>query len=527
MAAVGEGATILVTGAGGFIGAALCRRLIAAGHRVVGGTRMPFGALPEGVRRAWVPGVGGATDWTRHLDGVDAVVHLAAPAHITRRLPAATAESFRRTIVDGTEALGRAVASRGLRLVFVSTAKVHGERTTDRPFVEDDPLAPGDLYAQSKAEAERRLARLAEQGLDHVVLRPPLVYGPGAKGNLRSLVRLCDSDLPLPFATLRNRRSLIHLDSLADAILTALRAPRAGGRTYLVADENAYSTRELAAGIRRRLGRSERFFTPPGPLVALVSLLPGMADRASRLFASLAVDTTRIRGELDWRARATLDDGLARMIDGYRAASGRPEADGVAFDQRPDEDGVSVVVVSYRNAELPAVLQAAQRDPAIIEIIVVDNGNDDRLLARVEAMRAADPRLRLISGHGNVGFATGCNIGAAVARGRHLLLLNPDCHLGPDSVTQLTRQLGDRPGLWVCGVRLINSDGSEQRGARRNIGTPLQWLVEALHFDDHFVLPLGRVERVNLHRQPLPDAITEVPAISGAFMFMPRRSYEA
>lgn len=525
MTAAGEGTTILVTGASGFIGAALCRRLVQAGHRVIGTTRRPFGRLPDGVRRAWVPRVGAGTDWAPHLDGVDAIVHLAAPAHITRRLPAATAESFRHTIIDGTESLARAAAARGARLVFVSTAKVHGERTTDRAFAEEDPFLPGDLYAEAKAEAERRLRALG--GLDCVVLRPPLVYGPEAKGNLRSLIRLCDSPLPLPFATLRNRRSLIHLDNFIDAILVALRDPRAGGRSFLLADQRDYSTRELAAGIRGRLGRPERFFPLPRQVIGAASLLPGMADRASRLFASLVVDTARIRAELDWRPRATLDDGVAAMIGAYQALSDRPEPDGVVFDSRPEEDGVSVVMVSYRNAGLPEVLEAARRDPAIIEIIVVDNGNDDRLLAEIEAVRAADPRIRLVSGHGNVGFATGCNIGVALARGRHLLLLNPDCHLGPDSVTRLLDQLAGTPGLWVSGVRLINPDGSEQRGARRNIGTPLQWMVEALHFDDREVLPLGGVERVNLHRQPMPEGVTEVPAISGAFMFMPRRVYEA
>ncbi|MBF0334386.1 MAG: NAD-dependent epimerase/dehydratase family protein [Alphaproteobacteria bacterium] len=521
--------TVLVTGANGFVGAALCGRLAADGHAVVGTTRRPFGRLPPGARRAWVPNIDGATDWTGHLDGVDAVVHLAAPAHVTGRLTQATAEIFRRAIVDGTERLARAARAAGVRrFVFISTVKVHGERTERRAFVEDDPHHPGDLYAQSKSEAERLLRRIAaETGLEVTILRPPLVYGAGVKGNLNSLIRLCDAPWPLPFASAENRRSLIHVGNLVDVVALCVEAPAAAGATWLLRDGRDYSTRELASGVRALLGRPARLFPLPRAATWLASLLPFVSSRASRLFASLVVDDSRIRRDLGWRPPFSLASGLAEMVAAHAERRDRPHASGVVFDARPAEDGVSVVMVSYNNAELMPVLEAARQDAAIGEIIVVDNGNDPPILEAVRALQAVEPRLSLITGHGNVGFATGCNIGAAVAKRRHLLLLNPDCYLKPDTIGRLSRQFEDAPaGPWVAGVRLTNEDGSEQRGTRRNVGTPMQWLVEALRFD-RVTLPLARIDRVNLHQAPVPAAVTGVPAISGAFMFMPRATYES
>ena len=253
---------IIVTGASGFIGSTLCPALAAAGHEVV----------PVSVRSG-VPG----------FDGAQAVVHLArADGAITREV-------------------GREAAAAGAQLVFVSSVKVHGEES-GAPLNERSGIAPQDAYAESKARAEDALRAIA--GLRLVVLRPPLAYGAGVKGNFLALMRAVDRGLPLPFAACANRRSLVYAGNLADAILRCAAAPQAAGRCYLVCDGAPLSTPELCRGIAAALGRRARLFALPAPLLELV---PG----ARRLTRSLEIDDSALRGELGWQPRATLAQGLA------------------------------------------------------------------------------------------------------------------------------------------------------------------------------------------------------------------------
>lgn len=251
-----------VTGASGFIGKSLCAALSAAGHEVI----------PVSVRSA-----------APRFDRAQAVVHLA-------RADAAIART-----------VGREAAAAGARLVFVSSVKVHGEES-GAPITERSAIAPQDAYAESKAEAEEALGAIA--GLRLTVLRPPLVYGPGVKGNFLSLMRAIDHGLPLPFAGIVNRRSLVYVGNLADAILRCAEAPQAVGRCYLVCDGAPLSTPELCRGIAQALGRPARLFAMPAPLL---EIMPG----ARRLTRSLEVDDSVLRGELGWRAPYTLAQGLA------------------------------------------------------------------------------------------------------------------------------------------------------------------------------------------------------------------------
>jgi nucleoside-diphosphate-sugar epimerase len=258
---------ILVTGASGFIGSTLCPLLCAAGHEVV-------------------------TEYA----GAQAVVHLAGIAH--RRADAA---DLQRVNVDLAVQAGRAAAAAGAQMVFLSSAKVHGEEST-APLDERSPIAPRDAYAESKARAEDGLRAIA--GLRLVVLRPPLVYGPGVKANFLALARAVARGLPLPLAGIENRRSFVYAANLADAILACAADARASGRTFLVSDGAPLSTPALCGEIAHALGRRARLFPLPRPLL---ELLPG----ARRLTRSLEVDDALLRRELGWRPPATRAAGLA------------------------------------------------------------------------------------------------------------------------------------------------------------------------------------------------------------------------
>jgi nucleoside-diphosphate-sugar epimerase len=262
---------VAVTGASGFIGRSLCAALYAAGHEVV-------------------PTARGMTD----LGDAEAVVHLAAIAH--RR---ASPQDVHQTNVGLTRRVGEAAAARGAGLVFLSSVKVHGELSA-APFTERSPIAPRDAYGASKARAEEALHAIP--GLRLAVLRPPLVYGPGVKANFLALMRAIARGLPLPFASVSNRRSLVYLDNLVDAILCCL--GREG--SFLVSDGSAPSTAQLCTQIGKALQRPARLFPFPP------SLLP------QKLAGTLEVDDSAIRAALGWRPRCTLEQGLHATARWYR-----------------------------------------------------------------------------------------------------------------------------------------------------------------------------------------------------------------
>ena len=312
---------VLVTGAAGFVGRALCPALAAAGHEVIAGVRE--GTAPPG---AHAHRTLGDLAEERSLDaavaGVDAVVHLAARAHMMRETAADPLILYRRVNVDGTRRLAEAAARADVRrFVLMSSVKVNGERTSMRPFTEDDPPAPADAYGISKREAEETLAAIASKmGLSAVALRTPLVYGPGVRANFLALLRLCDSPWPLPFGGVSgNRRSLIHLANLVDAIAVALVHPSANG-IYLVSDGEDLSTAGMIRRLRAALGRPTRLLPLPARLLETSLRLLGRGALADRLCGSLAVDTGRIARNLGWRPPITVDEGLAATVAWYRQA---------------------------------------------------------------------------------------------------------------------------------------------------------------------------------------------------------------
>jgi nucleoside-diphosphate-sugar epimerase len=314
----------LVTGATGFVGRALLRRLLADGGSVRAVVRPASDALPAQVESMAVDDIGPATDWTRGLAGVDAIVHLAARAHVLRDSTPDAYALYGAVNTRGALRLAEAAAAAGVRrFVFLSSARVHGERSTGAPFTESSPLAADDPYGRSKADAERGLASLASTGkLEPVILRPPLVYGPGARGNFARLVGLIARGVPLPLGAVRNRRSLVFVDNLVDAIASALKHPAAAGETFMVSDGEDVSTPELVRRIARALGKPARLVPVPGALLRIGGTLAGRADDVARLVDDLVVDSSKIRAFLGWSPVFTLDEGLAETAASCRTAAG-------------------------------------------------------------------------------------------------------------------------------------------------------------------------------------------------------------
>ena len=316
---------VLVTGGSGFIGRTLCPALLAAGHEVCVSSRNPRAAeATVGVEVRSVSDPGPDTDWGAALDGVEAVVHLAARVHVRDERSADPLSEYRRVNTDGTRRLAEAAAAAGVRrLVFLSTIKVNGEATGDAPFCESDPAAPADAYAVSKWEAETALFGIAGQGpMEAVVLRPPLVYGRWVGGNFLALLKICRLAPPLPLGAVSNRRSLIYAGNLADAIIRCLTHADAAGRTFLVRDGDDVSTPELIRRVSAALGRPARLFGVPAPLLRAAGRATGKSEIVARLLDSLRVDDGQIRRDLDWAPPFTMAQGLDATAAWFTSPNG-------------------------------------------------------------------------------------------------------------------------------------------------------------------------------------------------------------
>jgi nucleoside-diphosphate-sugar epimerase len=314
-------ARVLVTGATGFLGTAVAAALAGAGHDVVRGAR----AMPAGGGGTWVAygEVGPETLWDGALDGVDVVVHLAGLAHLPDEMAAAAADAFVRVNAEGTARLATAAARSGVRrLVLMSSALVHGQASPGRPFSERDAPAPATPYARSKLMSEMRLETAArETTLEWTILRPPMVYGPGARGNFRRLVQLVRAGVPLPLGAATAPKSFIGIDNLADAVVRAVEHPRAANQVLLVADAETTSTvglvRHIADALRRRVWTP---YVPPALLRSALALA-GRSRDVRRLFDPLQLDTSRIRSLLDWSPPLTLAEGVRRAVANHSKAA--------------------------------------------------------------------------------------------------------------------------------------------------------------------------------------------------------------
>lgn len=303
---------ILVTGSSGFVGTSLCQYLRMAGHEVVPICRT------RNATSIGVGDIGAATSWKHVLDySPGVVIHLAARVHIMNDAATDPLSAFREVNVRATLNLAEQAANAGVRrFVFLSSVKVNGESGL---FSEKDLPMPEGPYAASKLEAEKGLLQISEEaGMEVVVLRSPLVYGPGVKANFYRMLKAVEKGVPLPFSLINNKRSMIYLGNLVDALLACSIHPAATGQTYLVSDGEDVSTPELLRRIAYAMGKHD--LTWPVPQWALngIGRLVGKTAEIERLTESLQVDSSAIREELGWVPPYSMAQGLQATVAWYR-----------------------------------------------------------------------------------------------------------------------------------------------------------------------------------------------------------------
>jgi nucleoside-diphosphate-sugar epimerase len=305
---------ILVTGASGFVGKALCEELLKRNIPVV-----PVNRTHAAKEKRAIGEINGSTDWSDSLRQCSMVVHLAARVHVMQDGSADPLGEYRRTNVEGTLNLASQAAAAGVqRFIFISSVKVNGEFTAvGQRFRPDDVSAPQDPYGISKMEAEQGLRQIAvNTGIEVVIIRPPLVYGPGVKANFAALIRAVQRGWPLPLGAVHNQRSLVALGNLVDFIITCTTHPAAANQTFLVSDGQDLSTSELVRGMAQAARVPARLLPVPVPLLHLAGRMLGRADAVDRLCGNLQVDSSKARDLLGWTPPVSVQEGLIRAMQG-------------------------------------------------------------------------------------------------------------------------------------------------------------------------------------------------------------------
>ena len=312
---------VLVTGANGFVGRAVVARVIRdATWSVRAAVRRADADTEPGAETVIVGDLGPDTKWAEAVRGARVVVHAAARVHVMKDTAVDPIAAFRRVNVHGTEQLAREAAAAGVkRLVYLSSIKVNGESTAvGAPFDEASVPHPVDPYGASKLEAETALGRVSrETGMQVVIVRPPLVYGPGVKANFRTMMKWVHRGIPLPFGCINNRRSFVAVDNLADLVAHVLDHPRAANETFLASDGEDLSTSELFRRIGVALNRPARLIPVPRAVLATGLTALGKGRIADRVFGNLQVNSSKVRSQLGWRPPVSVDIGLKLAADDY------------------------------------------------------------------------------------------------------------------------------------------------------------------------------------------------------------------
>ena len=310
---------VLITGGSGFVGQAVTRAFANDGWTVRSTSRSKLSRLPLSDERVAIGNIGRDTDWGAAIEDVDCIVHLAARVHVLQDSALDPLAEFRSVNVEGTHRLASIAAQCGVkRFVFMSSIGVNGNRTEDRPFSEMDEPHPRDAYSRSKWEAELVLSDVARQtGMEVVIIRPPLVYGPGAPGNFARLIKWIASGWPLPLGSVDNRRSFIYVNNLTDVVVNCAKHPGATGQVFLVSDGEDLSITELITRLASKLGMSARLYHFPSAILKLVGSMTGFRAEIDRLTQSLIVDIGKVRQLLGWRPPLSVDEGLAQTADWF------------------------------------------------------------------------------------------------------------------------------------------------------------------------------------------------------------------
>ncbi len=309
--------TVLITGATGFIGQTLCLKMLNEGWAVKGTFRKDSGkdGFPTDVQAVALDLTGGYPCDKADLAGVDVIIHLAARVHILNDRSQNPLNEFRKINVEGTKRLASLAAETGVkRFIFISSVKVNGEGSL-RPYRETDIPRPEDAYGISKMEAEDALKEIGTRnGLETVILRLPLVYGPQVKANFKNLIRLACLGAPLPLKNIRNKRSFLYLGNLCDAINTCATHPKAAGETFLVSDGQDISTPDMLRLIAAAKNKNLALFDFPQTILKTIGFLTGQKEALSKLTGSLCVDISKIKNLLGWKPPFTLEEGIAETV---------------------------------------------------------------------------------------------------------------------------------------------------------------------------------------------------------------------
>lgn len=302
---------VLITGASGFVGGGLCDAL-----RIRNIDFIPVVRRNAASGQFGVEDITEETRWDNVLGDCDTVIHLAARVHVMKDRNSNPLSAYRKANVDATINLAQQAAKLGVkRFIFVSSVKVNGEGTSEKPFSVFDEPAPLDPYGKSKLEAEVALQELSHiTGLEVVIIRPPLIYGPGVRANFLRLMQLVKTGMPLPFGAIRNRRSMVALDNLVDLLIVCIRHPAAAGHIFMVSDDNDISICELLRMLATAMGIRSLLLPIPAQLITGVASLIGKSATANRMLSSLQVDISHTKSTLGWQPVVTMQNSLDKTV---------------------------------------------------------------------------------------------------------------------------------------------------------------------------------------------------------------------